>query len=135
MLKAGFLCLSSLITLNATFGIDVQEKKKEAPELASYQDPILTNAKQSKNMKKVVIYSKSYCGYCKSAKKLLEQKGISYNEIEVDTSEIKEAMVKRAGGAQTVPQIFINDQHIGGFDDLEKLDQSGELDKLLNYNN
>ncbi|MEN3931668.1 glutaredoxin 3 [Microvirga sp. W0021] len=83
-------------------------------------------------MPKIIIYAKSWCPYCKSAKQLLEQKGATFTEIDVE----KEAgalddMLAKSGGRKTVPQIFINDQHIGGFDDLYAFDQSGKLDPLL----
>jgi glutaredoxin 3 len=83
-------------------------------------------------MARVEIYTSPFCGYCHRAKQLLRQKGIAYSEIDVmaDTAK-KQEMVTRARGGRTVPQIFINEQHIGGCDDLYALDQQGGLDPLL----
>lgn len=86
-------------------------------------------------MVKVEIYTTDYCPYCLRAKALLEQKGVDYIEIRVDKEPAKfEEMIKRSNGRRSVPQIFINDRGIGGFDDLWKLEQRKELDKLLIYN-
>ncbi len=83
-------------------------------------------------MANVIIYTSNNCGYCIRAKQLLDQKGIAYTEIRVDLDPTKrEEMVARAGGQRTVPQIFINDQHIGGSDDLAELAMSGKLDILV----
>lgn len=69
------------------------------------------------------------------AKQLLGQKGVEYSEFNIwSKDEYKNEMQKRSGGAQTVPQIFINDDHIGGCDDLQALDRAGHLDALLNQN-
>jgi glutaredoxin 3 len=82
--------------------------------------------------KKVVMYSTSFCGYCVRARALLERKGAAVTEIKVDENpEDREAMLKRSGGKRTVPQIFIGDRHVGGYDDLTALERSGELDRLL----
>jgi glutaredoxin 3 len=86
----------------------------------------------SKNMAKVEVYSTQVCPYCVRAKNLLEKKGVSYTEIDVSyDDDLREKMIERAGGLRTVPQIFINDRHIGGSDDLHALDAKGELDPLL----
>ena len=83
-------------------------------------------------MSDVVIYSTMLCPYCAAAKRLLQQKGVDYEEIAVDISrEKRREMTERANGRRTVPQIFIGKRHVGGFDDLYALDQAGELDKLL----
>ena len=80
----------------------------------------------------VEMYSTGYCGYCDRARALLERKGVKVTEIKVDEkAEDREAMLKRSGGRRTVPQIFIGDRHVGGYDDLAALDRSGELDRLL----
>jgi glutaredoxin 3 len=83
-------------------------------------------------MAKVEIYSTMWCGYCARARMLLERKGVAFEDIdiEVDTSK-RDEMLKRAGGRRTVPQIFIDDAHIGGCDDLLALDRAGKLDPLL----
>lgn len=83
-------------------------------------------------MAKVIIYSTAYCPYCVQAKKLLERKGITYTEIRVDENEEKRDEMIRKSQRQTVPQIFINDSHVGGFDDLYALEQQKRLDDLLN---
>jgi glutaredoxin 3 len=82
-------------------------------------------------MSKIVIYSKDHCPYCVRAKSLLERKGANFAEIKITTDEQKEEMIKKSGGRMTVPQIFIGDFHVGGFDDLHALDVAGKLDKLL----
>lgn len=80
----------------------------------------------------VVMYSTAFCGYCQRARNLLERKGVSVREIKVDEdASERETMVRRSGGRRTVPQIFIGERHIGGYDDLAALDRSGELDPLL----
>jgi glutaredoxin 3 len=83
-------------------------------------------------MSKVEIYSSLFCPYCTRAKRLLEQKGVEYIDIDViaDTSKRGE-MVKRAGGLTSVPQIFIDGTHIGGCDELYALERQGKLDSLL----
>jgi len=80
----------------------------------------------------VEIYTTPYCPYCVRAKALLEKKGVDYRETDVSGDyDLRIAMTKRAGGRQTVPQIFIDDRHIGGCDDLYELDGNGKLDPLL----
>lgn len=81
----------------------------------------------------VVMYSTNFCGYCQRARGLLERKGVEFQEIKVDeVAGEREIMLKRSGGRRTVPQIFIGERHVGGYDDLAALDRAGELDKLLN---
>lgn len=81
---------------------------------------------------KVEIYTKWGCPYCVRAKALLDGKGVAYSEIDVTLGgKDREAMVRRAPGASTVPQILINDQPLGGCDDLHALDAAGKLDPLL----
>lgn len=82
-------------------------------------------------MSKIIIYSKEVCPYCVRAKNLLDRKGAKYQEIKIIDDSTKDEMIKKSGGRMTVPQIFINEKHIGGFDDLSALDKKGELDKLL----
>ncbi len=79
----------------------------------------------------VTIYTTPSCPYCRRAKNLLTRKGASFEEIDASDPSVREAMIERAGGAYTVPQIFINSRHIGGCDDLYALDAKGELDPLL----
>ena len=83
-------------------------------------------------MKKITLYSTRTCGFCRAAKSLLDDKGISYKEIDVSSDlELRGQMMTKANGRRSVPQIFINDAHLGGFYDLYSLQQSGKLDKLL----
>ena len=84
-------------------------------------------------MVKVVIYSKETCPYCLMAKNLLEQKGVGViDEIRIDLDPLERDKMIETTGRMTVPQIFIGETHVGGFDDLAKLNRSGDLDKLLN---
>lgn len=80
---------------------------------------------------KVVIYTKDHCPYCKLAKNLLDSKHIRYSEIRVDIDDSKKDEMIRLSQRKTVPQIFINNQPIGGYDDLAALAKSGKLDDLL----
>lgn len=83
-------------------------------------------------MKKIEIYHATYCGFCRRALQLLDSKGVNYTDYDVTDDQAGRAeMTKRANGGTSVPQIFIDGQHIGGCDDLHALDASGELDKLL----
>jgi len=86
----------------------------------------------SRPMHDIQIYTTPYCPYCVRAKALLTQKGVDYTETDVSgDDDLRDAMTQRAGGRRTVPQIFIDDRHIGGCDDLYALDGRGELDPLL----
>lgn len=83
-------------------------------------------------MAKIVIYSTPICPYCVRAKELLKRKGQSYEEVDIAANPmVRDEMMEKSGGRRTVPQIFIDDRHIGGFDDLAALEQKGELDALL----
>ncbi len=82
----------------------------------------------------VEMYTWSHCPYSARAKALLQQKGVEYIEYSIDgDEEAREAMSKRANGRKTMPQIFINNQHIGGCDDLHDLEAIGSLDELLYF--
>lgn len=84
------------------------------------------------HMAKVEIYTKFTCGYCFRAKGLFKNKDIAFEETDISMGGPKrEEMIQRSGGRTTVPQIFINDQHIGGSDDLAALEDAGKLDALL----
>lgn len=84
-------------------------------------------------MTKVEIYSKDYCPYCHRALALLKEKAVAFEHYDVTHDPEKHAeMVTRANGGKTVPQIFINNAHIGGCDDMMALDSQGKLDALLN---
>ena len=83
-------------------------------------------------MARVEIYTKAFCGFCARAKRLLEAKGVDYEEFDITLGGPKRAeMLQRARGRSTVPQIFIDDRHVGGSDDLHQLERSGQLDPLL----
>ncbi|MEG3766294.1 glutaredoxin 3 [Alteromonas sp. 14N.309.X.WAT.G.H12] len=83
-------------------------------------------------MSKVEIYTKGHCPYCHRAKALLAQKGVAFDEIPIDgDSKLRQVMIDRANGGYTVPQIFINDTHVGGCDDLFALESQQKLDALL----
>ena len=83
-------------------------------------------------MKPVDIYTTPICGFCHAAKRLLTQKGVAFNEIDVMTDPARKSeMMKRANGGRTVPQIFVGDEHVGGCDDLYALDRAGKLDPML----
>lgn len=83
-------------------------------------------------MAEVIIYTTNYCPYCVRAKKLLNDKGVEYKEIDVTEDQgMREKLVEMSGGRKTVPQIFINGKSIGGFTDIEQLEKTGELQKLL----
>ncbi len=83
-------------------------------------------------MPQVIVYSKETCPYCVMAKNLLKQKGVAdIQEIRIDLQpEERDIMIEKTG-RMTVPQIYVGNFHVGGFDDLAKLNRSGELDKLL----
>ena len=83
-------------------------------------------------MSSVTVYSSPFCPYCFLAKKLLQQKGVAIEEIDVVAEPSRRAeMIERAGGRKTVPQIFIGATHVGGNDDLQALEREGKLDALL----
>jgi len=83
-------------------------------------------------VKTVEIYTSPLCGYCHAAKRLLTEKGISFAEVDVlSNPDRKPEMIKRANGSRTVPQIFVGDTHVGGYDDLNALERAGKLDALL----
>ncbi len=83
-------------------------------------------------MRPVEIYTTPFCPYCHAAKRLLQNKGVSYSEIDVSQDPGSRAkMTQRANGRRTVPQIFIGGKHVGGSDDLHALDHAGKLDPML----
>jgi glutaredoxin 3 len=85
-------------------------------------------------MVKVTIYTRNWCGYCFRAKRLLEAKGVDFEEIDVDVDFSREKeMIQRSGGKLTVPQVFIDGRHVGGSDELHDLERRGELDRLLGF--
>lgn len=83
-------------------------------------------------MAKVEVYTTNYCPYCVRAKQLLDAKDVEYTEIDVSGDDAaRMALVEKSGGRRTVPQIFINDNPVGGYDDLRALEESGKLDGML----
>lgn len=82
-------------------------------------------------MAKIEIYTTPFCGYCARAKGLLDRKGAAYEEMDVMMDEKKRTEMRERSKRSTVPQIFINGQHIGGSDELAALEQAGKLDPLL----
>ncbi len=82
-------------------------------------------------MPKVEMYCTAVCPYCLRARKLLEKKGVQWEEIRVDLEPDRRDEMERRAGRDSVPQIFIDDRHVGGFDDMAELDIDGELDPLL----
>jgi glutaredoxin 3 len=80
----------------------------------------------------IIVYSGPFCPYCTKAKALLDKKNVSYEDFNVKEDSVKfDEMLSRSSGRKTIPQIFINGQHIGGCDDLYALDAAGKLDELL----
>ena len=84
-------------------------------------------------MKKIIIYSSNNCGYCELAKNLLDSLSYQYQEINVQKIPNKrDEMLRKSNGRRTVPQIFISDVHVGGYDELNKLHLKGKLTELIN---
>lgn len=84
-------------------------------------------------MADVTIYTRAFCGFCARAKALLDDKGVKYEEIDAGMDAVKRAeMRERSKGGSTFPQILIGGNHIGGCDDLMRLERDGKLDALLN---
>jgi glutaredoxin 3 len=86
-------------------------------------------------MAKVTIYTTNYCPYCFGAKALLRSKGVEFEEIDVTEDPGRRIEMERLSRRRTVPQIFINGEPLGGFDDIRRLDSAGELDRLLEGSN
>lgn len=82
-------------------------------------------------MKRVRVYSTRFCPYCQMARGLLQRKGVPFEEIAVDQDPARREEMMRMSGRRTVPQIFVGDTHVGGFDDLSALDSAGGFDPLL----
>ena len=84
-------------------------------------------------MKNITVYMGPMCSYCDAAKRLLNKKNIPYKEINIALEDDKmNEMIKKSNGKRTIPQIFIEDFHVGGYDELRALENKGELDKLIN---
>ena len=84
----------------------------------------------------VTMYTTGWCPYCARARALLERKGVSWTEVDLESEPARRAeMVERSGGRRSVPQIFINEHHVGGCDELHALEDDGALDALLGLSN
>lgn len=83
------------------------------------------------SMPKVEIYTTHWCPYCHAAKSLLDQKGVAYQEVDAQSAETRMAMIQRAHGRRTVPQIFVDDRHLGGYTEMMMLDRDGKLDPII----
>lgn len=79
----------------------------------------------------VVMYATAACPFCVAARSLLQSKGVRWTEVAIDRQSDKRSEMMQRSGRHTVPQIFIGDHHVGGFDELDQLEQQGELDRLL----
>lgn len=86
---------------------------------------------EDSNTPEIVIYTAAFCGYCAGAKSLLGKKGVEFTEIRIDKEAGKREEMEQRARRDSVPQIFIGERHVGGFDDLVDLDMDGELDELL----
>ena len=83
----------------------------------------------------ITMYTQAFCGYCAAARSLLNEKKAAYKEIDVTLNKTLRREMKDRSGRNTVPQIFVGDQYIGGYDDLSELDRDGKLDELLQPSN
>ena len=83
-------------------------------------------------MPKVIVYTRDYCPFCKHAKALLQSKGVEFEEIDIGDDEALQEEIWRLSRLKTVPQIFVDGKPVGGYEELRRLDASGELDELLN---
>ena len=82
-------------------------------------------------MARVRMYTTQWCGYCAAARELLRSKGVDFEDIDVDSDPAKRTEMQDLSGGRTVPQVFINDEPVGGYSDIAALDQQGRLDELL----
>jgi glutaredoxin 3 len=83
----------------------------------------------------IIMYTQAFCGYCAAARSLLNKKKAAYEEVDVTLNKTLRREMKDRSGKNTVPQIFIGDQYIGGYDDLSELNRDGKLDDLLQLSN
>ena len=83
-------------------------------------------------MKNITVYSGPMCNFCDAAKRLLSRNNLKYNEIDISTKEgLRDEMTKRANGRRTIPQIFFDDYHVGGYQELRELEKTGKLFSTL----
>lgn len=81
--------------------------------------------------KKIEVFSGPQCSYCRQAKALLEEMGVNYTELDISTEHHRNEFVNRLPRTRSIPQIFVDDQHIGGFEDLQSLKEKGQLEIVL----
>ena len=83
-------------------------------------------------MKNITMYTGPFCNFCEAAKRLLVRNNLNYKEIDISTKDnLKDEMIKKANGKRTIPQIFFDDYHVGGYQELRELEKKNELDNLL----
>ena len=83
-------------------------------------------------MKNITMYTGPMCNFCDAAKRLFARNNLSYKEIDISTKDgLREEMIKKANGKRTIPQIFFDDSHVGGYQELRALEKSGELENLI----
>ncbi len=83
-------------------------------------------------MKKITMYTGPMCGFCDAAKRLLQRNNLSFNEIDISSKDgLMEEMIKKAKGKRTIPQIFFNEYHVGGYQELRNLEKENKLKDLL----
>ena len=83
-------------------------------------------------MKNIIMYTGPLCNFCDAAKRLFERNNLSYKEIDISTKDgLRDEMIKKANGKRTIPQIFFDDHHVGGFVELRELEKTGELNNIL----
>ena len=84
-------------------------------------------------MKKIIMYTGPMCGFCDAAKRLLQRNNLSFNEIDISSKDgLMEEMIKKANGKRTIPQIFIDEYHVGGYQELRELEKKNKLQELIN---
>jgi Glutaredoxin, GrxC family len=83
-------------------------------------------------MKNITMYTGPLCNFCDAAKRLFARNNLSYNEIDISTKDgLRDEMIKKANGKRTIPQIFFDDHHVGGYVELRELEKTGELNNIL----
>ena len=84
-------------------------------------------------MKNIIMYTGPMCNFCDAAKRLFARNNLTYKEIDISTKDgLRDEMIKKANGKRTIPQIFFNDEHIGGYDEVRALEKENKLQDLLN---
>ena len=83
-------------------------------------------------MKNIIMYTGPMCNFCDAAKRLFERNNLSYKEIDISTKDgLRDEMIKKANGKRTIPQIFFDDHHVGGYVELRELEKTGKLNNIL----